>query len=127
MIGRTASGFSGAELANRAGVTPQSMSIAVGSLLDRVLVVRTPHPTHGRVPEVRITAERAQLLERAQAEAKTVEDLDGREPDGAPPEDTMAWRFTGALITRHTATDTQPATKKGTTMTTMTTQQGHSQ
>jgi DNA-binding MarR family transcriptional regulator len=67
-------GFSGAELANRAGVTPQSMSTAIASLLERELVVRTPHPTHGRVLEVRITSEGARLLERAQAAAKTVED-----------------------------------------------------
>jgi DNA-binding MarR family transcriptional regulator len=50
------------------------MSSAIGSLLERGLVVRTPHPTHGRVLEVRITAEGAQLLERAKAAAKTVED-----------------------------------------------------
>ena len=67
-------GFSGAELASRAGVTPQSMSTAIGSLLERGLVVRTPHPTHGRVLEVRITADGAALLSRAQAAAKTVED-----------------------------------------------------
>ncbi len=67
-------GFSGAELASRAGVTPQSMSTAIASLLERGLVVRTPHPTHGRVLEVRITADGAALLFRAQAAAKTVED-----------------------------------------------------
>jgi DNA-binding MarR family transcriptional regulator len=50
------------------------MSTAIGSLLDRGLVVRTPHPTHGRVLEVRITAEGIRLLERAHAAAKTVED-----------------------------------------------------
>jgi DNA-binding MarR family transcriptional regulator len=68
------SGLSGAELAIRAGVTPQSMSTAIGSLLDRGLVVRTPHPTHGRVLEVRITAEGTRLVERAKGAAKTVED-----------------------------------------------------
>ena len=68
------SGYSGAELASRAGVTPQSMSTAVASLLERDLVVRTPHPTHGRVLEVRITPEGAALLARAQSAAKTVED-----------------------------------------------------
>lgn len=67
-------GFSGSELANRTGVTPQSMSTAIGSLLERDLVVRTPHPTHGRVLEVRITSEGVRLLGRAQAAAKTVED-----------------------------------------------------
>jgi hypothetical protein len=34
----------------------------------------TSHPTHGRVLEVRITAEGARLLERAKVAAKTVED-----------------------------------------------------
>jgi DNA-binding MarR family transcriptional regulator len=67
-------GYSGADLANRAGVTPQSMSSAIGSLLERGLVVRTPHPTHGRVLEVRITESGAALLQRAEAAATTVED-----------------------------------------------------
>ncbi|MCI3928203.1 MarR family winged helix-turn-helix transcriptional regulator [Streptomyces sp. AN091965] len=67
-------GLSGAELGHRAGVTAQSMSAAVASLLDRGLVSRTPHPTHGRILEVRITPEGLDLVERAQAAAKHVED-----------------------------------------------------
>ncbi|TDD93953.1 MarR family winged helix-turn-helix transcriptional regulator [Actinomadura rubrisoli] len=67
-------GLSGAELGYRAGVTAQSMSAAVASLLDRGLVTRTPHPTHGRILEVRITGEGLELIERAQAAAKRVED-----------------------------------------------------
>jgi DNA-binding MarR family transcriptional regulator len=67
-------GFSGAELAIRVGVTPQTMSTAIGSLLERGLVVRTPHPTHGRVLEVRITAEGLHLLGRAQVATRVVED-----------------------------------------------------
>ncbi|WP_433263545.1 MarR family winged helix-turn-helix transcriptional regulator [Actinosynnema sp. CS-041913] len=67
-------GLSGAELGHRAGVTAQSMSTAIASLLDRGLVVRTPHPTHGRILEVRITAEGRRLVERAQEAAKSVED-----------------------------------------------------
>ncbi len=67
-------GLSGAELGHRAGVTAQSMSAAIASLLDRGLVIRTPHPTHGRILEVRITAEGLELVERAQAAAKGVED-----------------------------------------------------
>jgi DNA-binding MarR family transcriptional regulator len=113
----------GAELATR-GVTPQSMSTAIGSPPERGLVVRTPHPTRGRVLEVRITTEGTRLLERAQAAAKTVEHLDGREPDGAPPEETMAWRFTDALITHHAATDSPARHNEGPTMTA---QQGDSQ
>lgn len=67
-------GFSGAQLATRAGVTPQSMSTAIASLLERYLVIRTPHPTHGRVLEVRITDKGTELLNRAQEATKVVED-----------------------------------------------------
>ena len=66
--------LSGAELGHRAGVTAQSMSTALSALLGRGLVVRAPHPTHGRILEARITPEGLELLERAQAAAKTVED-----------------------------------------------------
>jgi DNA-binding MarR family transcriptional regulator len=68
------SGTSGAELARGAVVTAQSMSTAIASLLERGLVVRTPHPTHGRVLEVAITAEGSEVLARAQIAAKAVED-----------------------------------------------------
>ncbi|WP_165495098.1 MarR family winged helix-turn-helix transcriptional regulator [Actinomadura roseirufa] len=67
-------GLSGAELGHRAGVTAQSMSAAIASLVERELVVRTPHPTHGRILEVRITEEGLALVERAQEAAKDVED-----------------------------------------------------
>ncbi len=69
-----ATGMSGAELAHGADVTAQSMSTAVASLLERGLVDRTPHPTHGRVLQVRITAAGADLLDRAQAATRSVED-----------------------------------------------------
>ncbi|MGA4844055.1 MarR family winged helix-turn-helix transcriptional regulator [Streptomyces sp. G45] len=67
-------GLSGAELGHRAGVTAQSMSAAVSSLLARGLVTRAPHPTHGRILEVRITPEGLDLVERAQEAARHVED-----------------------------------------------------
>lgn len=66
--------LSSAELAHRAGVTAQSMSEAVASLLQRGLVVRTRHPTHGRLLEVRITQEGEQLCECAQAATQAIED-----------------------------------------------------
>ncbi|WP_417555050.1 MarR family winged helix-turn-helix transcriptional regulator [Microbacterium sp.] len=59
-------GLSGAELSIRSGVTPQSMSAAVGGLADRGLIVRTPHPTHGRILVCRITPAGTDLLERVQ-------------------------------------------------------------
>ncbi len=73
-LGRTPSvGMSGAALANGAGVSAQSMSTALKLLLSRELISRTPHPTHGRVLEVRITASGLRLLERAQAATAAAE------------------------------------------------------
>lgn len=63
-----------AELGRRAGVTAQSMSTATASLLDRGLVIRAPDPTHGRRLDIQITAAGMELLERAQAATKRVEE-----------------------------------------------------
>jgi len=49
-------GLSGAELSHRSGVTAQSMSAAIAGLVERGLVGRAPHPSHGRILEARITA-----------------------------------------------------------------------
>lgn len=67
-------GASGAVLARGAGLTAQSMSEAVAALLERELVTRTPHPTHGRVLEVRITGSGLDLLTQAQQASAAVED-----------------------------------------------------
>ena len=66
-------GRSAADLAKGAAITPQSMSAAVASLLARGLVGRTPHPTHGRVLEVRITSSGLELLAHAQEATEAVE------------------------------------------------------
>ncbi|MFI1912840.1 MarR family winged helix-turn-helix transcriptional regulator [Nocardia sp. NPDC020380] len=62
------------ELGRRAGVTTQSMSTATAALLDRGLVVRAPDPTHGRRLDIQITTAGMELLERAQAATKQVEE-----------------------------------------------------
>lgn len=59
--------LSAATMAERNGITAQSTSTAVAGLLDRGLVRREPHPTHGRILQVRITPEGAGLLARAHA------------------------------------------------------------
>jgi DNA-binding MarR family transcriptional regulator len=69
-------GLSGAELAQRSGVTPQSMSAALAGLTGRELVVRSPHPTHGRIIEIRVTAAGLDLLARVQAATRAAEDRD---------------------------------------------------
>lgn len=66
-------GLSGAELGRRAGVTAQSMSTSLAGLERRGLVLRAPHPTHGRVIQVQITDEGSRLLERAQQLTRPVD------------------------------------------------------
>jgi DNA-binding MarR family transcriptional regulator len=59
--------LSAAAMAERNGITAQSMSTAIAALSDRKLVRREPHPTHGRILQVRITPEGSELLARAHA------------------------------------------------------------
>lgn len=60
------SGMSGATLSAQSGVTPQSMSAAIVGLSERGLVERSPHPSHGRILECRITDAGTDVLERVQ-------------------------------------------------------------
>lgn len=66
--------LSAATMAERNGITAQSTSTAIAGLLDRGFVRREPHPTHGRILQVRITPEGAELLARAHAVTRRVED-----------------------------------------------------
>jgi DNA-binding MarR family transcriptional regulator len=66
-------GLSGAALARRCMVTPQTMSSVLGTLGDRGLVERTPHPLHQHVLESRLTVSGRELLGRADAEVTRVE------------------------------------------------------
>ncbi len=63
-----------ATMAERNGITAQSTSTAIAGLLDRGLVRRGRHPTHGRILQVRITPEGAELLARAHAATGKAED-----------------------------------------------------
>lgn len=66
--------LSAATMAERNGITAQSMSTAIAGLLERGLVRREPHPTHGRILQVRITPEGTELLARAHASTGAAED-----------------------------------------------------
>lgn len=66
-------GLSGADISRLAGLTPQSMSTALARLEARALVVRSPHPTRGRVVVVRITPAGRRLAEQAQEMCKPVD------------------------------------------------------
>ena len=55
-------GLSNADLARRAFVTPQTMIRIVEGLESRGLIVRTPHPTHGRVLETSLSPSGKKLV-----------------------------------------------------------------
>ncbi|GAA2863763.1 hypothetical protein Acy02nite_72430 [Actinoplanes cyaneus] len=60
-------GITAAELARRCAVTPQTMNSTLGRLEQRGLIERRPHPLHGTLIEIRLTAEGAELFARADA------------------------------------------------------------
>lgn len=66
--------LSGADLAKRSGVTPQSMSAALADLLSRGLVTRSPNPTHGRKLDMTISATGLALVETVQRETRATDD-----------------------------------------------------
>ncbi|WP_063774841.1 MarR family winged helix-turn-helix transcriptional regulator [Kitasatospora azatica] len=67
-------GLSGAVLARRCLVTPQTMSSVLSTLEGRGLVERKPHPIHSHILEARLTRAGRALLAKADVEATTVED-----------------------------------------------------
>ena len=48
-------GVAGATLARACLVTPQAMMVVLKSMDEQGLIVRTPHPRHGSVVEIRLT------------------------------------------------------------------------
>ncbi|MDT0319926.1 MarR family winged helix-turn-helix transcriptional regulator [Streptomyces millisiae] len=66
-------GLSGAALARRCMVTPQTMSSVLATLESRGLVERKPHPVHQHVLESRLTRAGRTLLNRADAAVTEVE------------------------------------------------------
>jgi DNA-binding MarR family transcriptional regulator len=65
-------GLSGAELARRGFVTPQTMNAIVAGLESAGLILRRPHPAHGRVLQAYLTEAGRDLLVRADREAEAV-------------------------------------------------------
>ena len=57
-------GISSSELARRIEVSAQTMNAIVLKLLDGGLVARTPHPEHGRILEVELTARGEEIWRR---------------------------------------------------------------
>lgn len=65
--------LSGAELARRSFVTPQTMNAILLNLESAGLIVRRPHPEHGRVIETHLAPRGRSILRRAHSAVQDVE------------------------------------------------------
>lgn len=69
-----APGLSGAALARRSFVTPQTMNVIVTKLERAGLIKRSPHPEHGRVLRAYLTGKGRDLVSGAHEKVEAVED-----------------------------------------------------
>ena len=69
-----APGLSGAALARRSFVTPQTMNVIVTKLEDAGLIERSPHPEHGRVLRTYLTDKGRELVSGAHEKVEVVEE-----------------------------------------------------
>jgi DNA-binding MarR family transcriptional regulator len=67
-------GLSGAALARRCFVTPQTMNQILVNLEAAGMVERRPHPEHGRVLSAHLTEKGAELVSMAHGEVATIEE-----------------------------------------------------
>jgi DNA-binding MarR family transcriptional regulator len=65
--------LSGAQLARRCFVTPQSMNAIVNALEQQGLVTRAPHPENARVLQTRLTPAGKAVLRNCRADVEAVE------------------------------------------------------
>jgi DNA-binding MarR family transcriptional regulator len=77
-------GASNADLARACNTTPQAMNGVLATLERAGLIVRRPHPTHGRILQVMLTCEGEQRLAAATPGVQGLEDA--IEEDLAPNE-----------------------------------------
>ena len=67
-------GLSGAALARRCFVTPQTMTGIISNLISAGLIAREPDPEHGRILKTRLTARGIDLLRQAHRAVQDVEE-----------------------------------------------------
>jgi DNA-binding MarR family transcriptional regulator len=67
-------GLSNAEMARLCFVTPQTMLRIIENLENAGLVGRTPHPTHGRVRQIELTARGRKLVAECHQRVLALED-----------------------------------------------------
>lgn len=83
--------MSGAELARRCFVTPQTMNGIIVGLVDTGWIERRPHPAGGRVIETHITARGRSVVQRAH---RAVESVECRMLEGIPAEEQARFKAT---------------------------------
>jgi DNA-binding MarR family transcriptional regulator len=66
-------GASGADLARACNTTPQAMNGVLATLAREALIERHPHPTHGRILQVTLSAEGRRRLAAANPAVRAVE------------------------------------------------------
>jgi DNA-binding MarR family transcriptional regulator len=76
-------GLSNAELARRAFITPQSMNENLRELEQRGWIIRSHHPTHGRIRRTELTEQGRTTLKHCDATVTAIEQrmLAGLDPD----------------------------------------------
>jgi DNA-binding MarR family transcriptional regulator len=66
-------GASGADLARACNTTPQAMNGVLATLEREGLIERHPHPTHGRILQVKLTEEGTRRLDAATPQVRALE------------------------------------------------------
>lgn len=67
-------GLSGAELARRSFVTPQTMNVVLTKLESAGLIARSAHPKHGRVLQAHLTDKGKELVSGAHKKVEAIEE-----------------------------------------------------
>lgn len=91
--------MSGAELARRSFVTPQTMNAIVSKLETAGMIERQPHPEHGRVLRADLTEKGRELVSEAHEVVRGVEErmLSGLDSDERTLLTDMLSRCTDSL------------------------------
>ncbi len=84
-------GVSGAALARRCFVTPQTINVVVLQLEERGLIQRQQHPHHGRVLQTFLTAHGQQRVQHAHARVRAIEARMVAELDAGAQAQLLRW------------------------------------
>jgi DNA-binding MarR family transcriptional regulator len=89
-------GSSGADLARACNTTPQAMNGVLATLAREALITRRPHPTHGRILQVTLTARGEEQLAAATPAVGALEAAVERGLDAAEVARIKAWLVAAA-------------------------------